>query len=194
MSGPERDKILDHDYDGIKELDNPLPGWWLFIFHASTVWAIGYALWFHAGPGVASRQQRIAAIDEALAAKRAAAAAPQDYSAAEPQLQALARDAVALASGKEIFAMRCMPCHGMAGEGLVGPNLTDDHVIHGWRLSDIYHVVNEGVPEKGMIPWKSMLTELQMMEVSAYIATLRGTNPPNPKAPEGELASGNPLP
>lgn len=193
MSRPEKDKILEHDYDGIRELDNPLPGWWVLIFWASILWAGGYALWHHAGPGVKARQERFAALDATLAEKAAAASRPADFSRFEGAILAMARDEAGLAAGKEIFATRCMPCHGMQGEGLVGPNLTDDHVIHGWRLADIYRTIHEGVPEKGMIPWKGQMSEQQMQQAAAFVATLRATDPPNQKAPEGVPAEGNPL-
>lgn len=193
MSRPEKDKILDHDYDGIREYDNPLPGWWVLIFYVSVLWAAGYLAWWHFGPGVASRQARFAALDARLAEKRAAASATVDYSSMEPALLALARDPAALAQGKATFALRCMPCHGPEGQGLVGPNMADDYYIHGWRLSDMYRTVSEGVPDKGMISWKAMLSKDEMQQVTAYVATLRGTTPPNPKAPQGDLAAGNPL-
>ncbi len=100
-----------------------------------------------------------------------------------------------MAKGKEIFAGRCVPCHGDRGQGIVGPNLTDDFWLHGGRPSEIYHTITEGVPEKGMVPWKTQLSPEEIAAVTAYVGTLRGTNPPNPKPPEGQkvAADGAPL-
>jgi cytochrome c oxidase cbb3-type subunit III len=192
-SRPEKDRILDHEYDGIREYDNPLPGWWVLVFYVSVAWAAGYALWWHAGPGVDARSARFAELDERLRAK-AAASAGADFSAFEPEIRQVALSPDGLAAGASIFATRCLPCHGAAGEGIVGPNLTDDYVLHGWTLPEMYRVVSEGVPEKGMIAWKSLLSPAEMQQVTAYAASLRGTSPPNPKAPQGEPAGGRPLP
>ena len=193
-SRPEKDRILEHEYDGIREYDNPLPGWWVLVFYACVAWAAGYALWWHAGPGVETRRSRFAALDERLAAKAVAASAVTDYSSLEPALLAVASDPEGRAAGAQIFAARCLPCHGAFGEGIVGPNLTDDFVLHGWKLTDMYRVVSDGVIEKGMIPWKGTLAPEEIQQVTAFAASLRGTHPANPKPPQGEPAGGRPLP
>ncbi|MCF7797808.1 MAG: c-type cytochrome [Lentisphaeria bacterium] len=104
----------------------------------------------------------------------------------EPELEALTDDA-SLAAGKEIYDLNCVPCHGKFGEGGIGPNLTDDYWINGGRYADIIHIINVGVPAKGMIAWDRTLKPQQIQEVASYIETLRGTDPPNPKAPQGDL-------
>lgn len=104
----------------------------------------------------------------------------------EPELEPLTDDA-SLAAGKEIYDLNCVPCHGKFGEGGIGPNLTDDYWIHGGRYADLIHIINVGVPAKGMIAWDRTLKPQQIEEVASYIETLRGTDPPNPKAPQGDL-------
>jgi cytochrome c oxidase cbb3-type subunit 3 len=95
-------------------------------------------------------------------------------------------DAQSLAEGAEIFKANCLACHGAAGEGGVGPNMTDEYWVHGGGIKNIFKTIKYGVPEKGMISWKSQLKPVAMQKVSSYILTLQGTNPPNAKAPEGE--------
>jgi len=106
MNRPEKDRILEHEYDGIREYDNPLPGWWLVVLYATVAWSIGYVAWMHLGPGVAARQARFAALDRRLAEK--AASALTDFGSMEPELLVSARDPTAVAAGKAIFAMRCI--------------------------------------------------------------------------------------
>ena len=194
MSRPEKDKILEHDFDGIREYDNPLPGWWVLIFYISVIWSAGYLAWMHFGPGLESREANFAALDARVAQKAVAAAAPADFGDAVPGIQAALAAPAALASGKATFDRLCMPCHAPEGQGLIGPNMTDDYFIHGSTLEDMYRVVSEGVPEKGMIAWKGQLSRAEMEQVVAFVSTLRGTHPPNPKEPQGELAPGSPLP
>ena len=296
------EKILGHDYDGIHEYDNPLPGWWLFIFYGSMVWALLYAVFFHFGPGLLPEQRHDAEM-RALRIEAARAAImsgevtdenvqlvalspehvdhgaqifqercakchrpdgggdvgpnltdkywldggspaeihatirdgvhqegmptwswkirPDEVWAAaayvetlrgtnvvngkEPQgqpwepgtpsaarraaltatLQEVLDDPAAVARGQQVFMVRCLACHGPQGGGLVGPNLTDDHWIHGGGLADIFHTVMEGVPEKGMISWKKQLSRQEIQDVVAFVASIRGTNAPG-KPPEGE--------
>jgi cytochrome c oxidase cbb3-type subunit 3 len=107
----------------------------------------------------------------------------EDMSAATATLLT---DEASLALGKELWDKHCVVCHLAEGQGLVGPNLTDDYWIHGCDFEDIVNIIIVGVPEKGMISWKDQLTSAQIQQVSSYIVTLYGTNPPNPKDPQGE--------
>jgi cytochrome c oxidase cbb3-type subunit 3 len=95
-------------------------------------------------------------------------------------------DKAGLDAGKAVFDKNCVVCHKAQGQGLVGPNLTDNFSIHGCRYIDITRVIANGVPEKGMISWRTQLTMDQILQVSSYLMTLRGTNPPDPKAPQGD--------
>ena len=192
MSDNDRDRLMSHGYDGIQEYDNPLPGWWVWIFWVTIVFSLGYWAYYQLGPGPS-----VVAVYEAEMREAAARqpAAPAAGAVSDQTLLALQKSAGAMAKGKEIFAGKCMPCHGDRGQGIVGPNLTDDYWVHGGRPSEVYRTITEGVPEKGMVPWKTQLSPDEIAAVTAYVGTLRGTNPPNPKAPEGQkvAADGSPL-
>lgn len=188
----DRDRLLAHEYDGIEEYDNPLPGWWTWIFIATIAFSIGYWIYFQMGPGPTV----IAEYDAEMraAAAREAALAPAPGGVSEESLRALARDAGALAAAREAFATRCAPCHGPEGQGVIGPNLTDDYWIHGRTLVDIRHTISEGVPDKGMVPWKDQLKPDEISALAAYVSTLAGTRPPSPKPPQGVNGKGEPAP
>lgn len=177
------DKLCDHEYDGIKEFDNPLPGWWRALFYLTIVWAVIYAPYYWLGFGdnqIESYQQEMA---EAAAV---AAAAPAPKPVAADTLAEAETDPARIAAGSATYTKLCFACHATGGAGLVGPNLTDDYWLHGGSMKDVVHVITEGVPEKGMIAWKSQLTPDEIISAAAYIKSLRGTNPANPKAPQGE--------
>lgn len=179
------DKLLDHDYDGIKEYDNPLPRWWVALFWFGIVFAIVYVPYYHFGPGP------LAAEEYAAEMAAAAAAMPEKKEASAADLEAARKDPAALAAGEQTFVKLCAACHRNDLGGLVGPNLTDDHWLHGGSMKDIVHIINVGVPEKGMISWSSQLKPDEIVAVAAYIKSKRGTNPPNPKAPQGEVYTGD---
>lgn len=182
----EQDVMLDHNYDGIKELDNSLPPWWVAMFYITIGFAVVYMTYYHftdKGPGSAEEyEMEMERADKAIQAFLATQANLVD----ETNVTALT-DADALASGQSIFNANCAACHGMLGEGGVGPNLTDAYWIHGGDVKDVFKTVKYGVPEKGMIAWKSQLSAADMHKVSSYILTLAGTDPPNAKEPQGDL-------
>lgn len=182
----EQDVMLDHDYDGIRELDNNLPPWWKYGFYVSIVFAVVYLIHFHvAGSGklqVAEYKEQLqTAAAEVEAYKKKAA-----NSVDENNVTVLT-DEAALASGKALFTASCAACHGQLGEGGVGPNLTDAYWLHGGSISDIFKSIKYGWPEKGMKSWERDLGAKQMHELSSYIKSLHGTNPPNGKEQQGEL-------
>jgi mono/diheme cytochrome c family protein len=275
----EEELIFDHDYDGIHELDNRLPPWWLYLFYLTIIWAILYMLYYHvldlgdssamayqkemdstytetgtktgftlgyhspfyAAQGDLTPLQKIerqqqqaneatmilshgnvakvklesADFDDLIIAAMARAtpekldklktAFPDLYSAyqkkisqsgngetpavtaaaAEPEIQPL-MDAASLAGGKQIYITNCATCHGQAGEGGIGPNLTDDYYLHGAGMNNTVKTITQGVAVKGMIAWRGILKEDQIRQVASYILTLRGTSPPNPKSAQGE--------
>ncbi len=184
----ERDRLLDHEYDGIREYDNPLPGWWVYLFYATIVFSLGYFAYYELGPGpsILARYEEEVRL---AAAREGARPAPAD-AVSEEALRALAQDRTAMAGAQQVFTARCAACHGPAGQGLIGPNLADDYWIHGTgRLTDILKVVSDGVPDKGMVPWKGVLKPGDLHAVAAYVGTLRGTTPPNPKPPQGTKVS-----
>lgn len=179
--------LLDHEYDGIHEYDNPMPRWWLWIFYATIVYSVLY--WFNVpGIGVGKGQLAHYEADVAAAEARAAALAAETPGMTEGTLLALARDDEAMASGRTTYGQMCASCHGPDGGGVIGPNLTDDAWIHGGTPLEIHHTVVEGVLEKGMPAWGRMLDPNDLNAVVAYVITLRGTTPASPKAPEGTVA------
>jgi len=188
----DRDRRLGHAYDGIEEYDNPLPGWWTWLFVATIVFSVGYYAYYQLGPGPTIVAQYEA--DVQAAAERQAKMAPPALTVTEESLRALMRDTRAMAAAKEIFGTRCMPCHGPQGQGLVGPNLTDEYWLHGGTLVEIRHTISEGVLDKGMVPWKDQLKPEEISAMAAYVGTLQGTNPPNPKPPQGKNAKGEAAP
>jgi cytochrome c oxidase cbb3-type subunit 3 len=181
----EADMLLDHNYDGIKELDNALPPWWKYGFYITIVVAVFYMLKFevwHTGmnPTEEYNTEMINAKNETEAYLASAKENVDENSVTD-------LDAVGNAAGKEIFAKTCVPCHLAEGQGLVGPNLTDEYWIHGGSIKDIFKTIKYGFPDKGMQSWQTTYSPVEMQQLSSYIRSLRGTNPPNPKAPQGDL-------
>jgi len=182
----EVDIILDHDYDGIKELDNHLPPWWKGLFYLTIVYGVIYILVFHVFKSAPLQEEQY---EIAMAKAEAEATARQaTQSVAFDETNVTFTDAPAdLEAGKKIFEMQCAPCHRQDGGGSVGPNLTDDYWKSGGSMKDIYNVIKVGVPSKGMIAWEQLLSPDRMRNVSSYIITLKGSNPPGAKAPQGDL-------
>lgn len=176
-----KDELLNHDYDGIQELDNDLPPWWLYLFYFTIIFGVVYMLHYHVlGTGDSMVE---AYENEMKAAEAQALARAQNQQSAAPLVQLT--DEGDLAAGKEVYMVNCVPCHGQFGEGGVGPNMTDAYWIHGGEIADLVNTINVGVPEKGMISWAPILSKKQMQQVASYILTLQGTNPPNAKEPQG---------
>jgi len=184
------DQLLDHSYDGIQEYDNPLPRWWVVLFWVTVVVAPLYILYFHFGPGLLSIERYDAAMIAFYDKQAEELLALGEVT--EATLAGLMNDASMMNGGKKIFQSKCSPCHGMFAEGAIGPNLTDDHWLHGPQLMDVYRTVREGVTEKGMLAWERQLRPAELLAVSSYVGSLLGSSPPNPKAPQGTLAARQP--
>lgn len=181
----EADIMLDHDYDGIKELDNALPPWWKWGFIITIGIAFIYLMNFHVlGYGKNPTEEYQEEIAKALQSKEIFESKNADK-IDETNLKM--PDAKGLAAGKDIYLSVCWTCHGKLGEGGAGPNLTDDNWIHKGSITDIYMSIKNGFPEKGMQSWNKNYTPIEINYLSGYIKTLRGTNPPNPKAPQGDI-------
>jgi cbb3-type cytochrome c oxidase subunit III len=283
------EKLLDHDYDGIRELDNDLPPWWLWLFYITIAFAVVYMLYYHVfdagdlqveayykevdpnwvppeerGPKHAGlfyqspyhkmdkdvtplmrKQQLIAEqqakekkerLEQAVAKaeghesggvnigelgfddlirqamkkagpddlKKLQSAFPEIYNSIsenagkaetkksveeeEEKKEQIAplTDEASLSAGKEIFLKNCASCHGDKGQGGIGPNMTDDYWLHGAGMNNVIHTIKNGVPSKGMIAWQPILSEKEIKQVASYLLSLHGTNPPNPKKPQGE--------
>ena len=181
----EADILLEHDYDGIQELDNSLPPWWKYGFYVTIGVAVIYLLNFHVlGYGKNPTEE----YDQEMAKAKIemeAYAAKSGNKLDENNIQM--PDAAGLARGKEIYTTSCWPCHGKLGEGGAGPNLTDDYWLHKGSLTDIYNSIKHGYPEKGMQAWEKNFSAKEISYIAGYIKTLKGTNPPNAKAPQGDL-------
>lgn len=181
----EADVMLDHDYDGIRELDNQLPPWWVWGFYLTIIFAFIYLIHYHVtGSGDLQAEEynseiRIAEIEKENRIKN-------DLNYVTDANVVASLDPAVLAEGQSIYTKNCLACHGNAGQGGVGPNLTDQFWIHGGGIKNVFKVVTSGVPDKGMISWKSQLSPAQIKAVSSFILTLEGTNPPDPKEPQGD--------
>lgn len=181
-----KDELLDHDYDGIQELDNELPPWWLWLFYITIIWAVVYMIYFHVlGTGPSSAEEYRAEIQAAQMKYSQPSGGETAGVTADQNIVALT-DEQSLAEGKAIFDKNCVPCHGPDGGGTVGPNLTDDYWIHGGSMKDMVKTITNGVPAKGMIAWGPILKPDEIVTVASYVRSLHGTNPPTGKAPEGE--------
>ncbi len=181
-SGGEGPRLLEHEYDGIREYDNPMPRWWLLTFAGTVIFSVVYL--FNVGP-VGNGKGRVADYEAEMAA--AAALMPATPAGVDPaQLLALSKDEEATEEGQEVYASYCASCHGPNGGGLIGPNLADNVWLHGGAPEAVYKTIAEGVLAKGMPPWEKSLKPDQMTNVTAYVLSLAGTSPTNPKAPEGE--------
>lgn len=180
---PNQDRLLDHEYDGIQEYDNPMPRWWLATFWVTIIFSIIYLLNV---PGVGIGKGRIADY-EAEMAKAAELAAKNDPLAGltDEQLLAAAADPAQRALGATTFTSMCASCHLADGGGLIGPNLTDGYWINGGKPLEIINTISNGVAAKGMPAWGKILKPDQLKAVAAYVVALKGTTPKTPKAPQG---------
>jgi cytochrome c oxidase cbb3-type subunit 3 len=182
----EESILLDHDYDGIKELDNNLPPWWKYGFYFTIVVAIIYLFNFHVlKTGALQGQEYINEIAQArLEVDEFMKNSANNVD--ENTVKLLTED-LDMVAGKDVFMANCSACHGKLGEGTVGPNFADEYWIHGGGVKDIFKTIKYGWVEKGMKAWKEDLSPMQMAQVTSYIKSLRGSNPPNGKVPQGDL-------
>jgi cytochrome c oxidase cbb3-type subunit III len=181
----EADILLDHDYDGIRELDNSLPPWWKYGFYATIAVAFIYLLNFHVfGTGLNPTQEYTVEMQNAAIQKEIFEANNKDRIDEEHVPLA---DADGTKAGKMLFETNCVACHLKDGGGNVGPNLTDDYWLHKGSLNDIFHTIKIGYPDKGMQSWSSTFTPKEISFLASYIKTLRGTKPAAAKASQGDL-------
>lgn len=182
----EKEVLLDHNYDGIRELDNNLPPWWKYGFYVSIVWGAIYLYayhWSHIWPNsdeefkleMESATAQINAYLEKSAVK------------IDENSVTLITDAGQLENGKSNYTSVCATCHGNAGEGGIGPNLTDEYWLHGGSIKDIFKTIKYGVTDKGMPTWEAQYSPKEIAELASFIYTLKGTNPPNGKEKQGAL-------
>jgi cytochrome c oxidase cbb3-type subunit 3 len=180
----EQELLMAHEYDGIKELDNKIPPWFHGLFWLTIIFSIVYMIQYHLiGSGDIQREEYIAEMEAAAYERQLLVLSG---ALINEETVVYTTDAAALSLGKDVYDKNCATCHGFGGEGLVGPNFADDYWIHGGGIKNIFKIIKYGVPAKGMISWEGQLDPTQMQNVGSYIMTLRGTNPPNQKGPEGE--------
>ncbi len=181
----EQDIMLDHNYDGIRELDNQLPPWWIWGFYFTIAFAVVYLLSYHvAGTGMLSIQEYDDEMLKAKIEKETRMKNSSDNVTFENVVALTSKEDIA--AGKETFVKLCVTCHGNEGQGNVGPNLTDQFWLNGGGIHNIFHTIAEGVPAKGMISWKTQLSPKQIQKVSSFILTLQGTSPQGAKEPQGD--------
>lgn len=182
----EKSILFEHEFDGIRELDNKLPSWWVWMFYLSIGIAVVYLGYYHVlGMGDSSHERYAKQVErgeEQRAAYLKSVASLVNEDNAEPLT-----DASSLAAGRSIFQENCVACHGPEAQGAaVGPNLSDEYWLHGGGVKNIFKTVKYGVPTKGMIAWQSQLTPVKIHQVASYIWSLQGSSPDNPKAAEGD--------
>ncbi|MFM2264727.1 MAG: Cbb3-type cytochrome c oxidase subunit FixP [Bacteroidota bacterium] len=182
----ENELLLQHDYDGIKELDNTLPPWWVYLFYLTIVFAVVYLLRFHVMGGDTQEME----LKNEIAQSKIEVA---EYLKTAPDLMdektvTLLTDPASIAEGKTIYTTNCVACHRADAGGQIGPNLTDDQWILGGGIKNVFHtLMNGGRDGKGMISWKGTLKPKEMQKVASYVLSLHGSNPKDPKPSEGEV-------
>lgn len=182
----EKDKLIeDHEYDGIQELDNPLPGWWLMTFYITIVFSVVYFIYYQVLDGPSSDEyltSEMTRIEEVRESR-----VEEVGEKTNEEMRAVLDDRERLERGKEEYTKNCMACHGNNAQGMIGPNLTDDYWIHGdGTVKSIAEIIRGGVPDKGMPAWGQVLQPEQIVNVAGYVYSLHGTEPAGAKGPEGE--------
>ncbi|MBB5634128.1 cytochrome c oxidase cbb3-type subunit 3 [Pedobacter cryoconitis] len=183
----EKNLVMEHKFDGIAELNNPTPAWFMILFYGTIIFAIGYLLTYDVlGFGKSQEEEYIAEIEQAAEARVAFLSNPANAAnAVNENNMEQSKDEAVIKNGASLFANRCTPCHGEHGEGIVGPNLTDEYWLHGGKAKDVFKTIKYGVPEKGMIAWEKSLSAQQISDLTNYVLSLQGTKPAGAKAPQG---------
>ncbi|NBL64034.1 c-type cytochrome [Flavobacterium sp. NST-5] len=182
----ENEILLHHDYDGIQELDNDLPPWWKNLFYACIIFGVIYMAKYHIFGSPSQSEEFQVEMAEAKLAVEEYKKNAKDLIDAESVT--LLTDASEIAAGKKVFETNCVACHRPDGGGSIGPNLTDEHWILGGGIKNIFHTISEGGRDgKGMVAWKGTLKPSEIQQVASYVISLKGTNPTDAKAPEGDL-------
>ena len=180
----EQTMMMEHAYDGILEIDNPIPAWFMTLFYGSIIISVVYMVAYHVvGDGQTMTTEYKEQLIEGENIKQAYM--KQYASSVNENNVTLLKDETSIKEGKKMFTQNCVACHAADGGGGVGPNLTDEFWLHGGSVKSVYHTISEGVAEKGMIAWKKSLNPIQMQQVASYILSLKGTKPANPKEPQG---------
>ncbi|AWH86415.1 cytochrome C oxidase subunit III [Flavobacterium album] len=178
--------LMNHDYDGIHELDNVLPPWWVKLFYVTIAFAAIYLVRFHIMDGKDQKAEFDTEMEEARVAVEEYRKTAKDL--IDANTVTLLTDPAELAEGKKIFETNCIPCHRSDAGGAIGPNLTDEYWLLGGGIKNVFHTITEGGRDgKGMVPWKGTLKPSEIQKVASYVLSLQGSNPKDPKAPDGEI-------
>jgi len=180
----EKNLVMEHAYDGIAELDNPTPPWFMGLFYSTVSFGVVYLFLFHVVK-VGQLQTAEYTQEVALAEVQREAYIKRVAGSINENTARFVSDAQSLGDGKALFLQSCVACHGQQGQGGVGPNLTDEYWLHGGSVKSVFHTISEGVAEKGMMSWKKQLNPLQVQQVASYILSLQGTKPAGAKEPQG---------
>jgi cytochrome c oxidase cbb3-type subunit 3 len=180
----EHEIMFNHQYDGIRELDNSLPPWWMAMFYVTILFAGVYMVYYHvADIGISSQEEYTMEIKEANAEVKSYLSTLANK--VDENTVTQLKDEASLSAAKSLFSVHCVACHGALGEGGIGPNFTDNYWIYGGDIKNIFKTIKYGAPEKGMISWQAQLNPSDMQKLGSYIQSLKGTNPPNGKDPQG---------
>jgi len=180
----EKELLMDHTHDGIEELDNPTPPWFMYLFYSTILFAVVYAFYYHVYQD-GNIQETEYKTEVAVAAKEREVYMKKFANSVNENNVTVVKGAKDLAEGSQIYSTNCIACHGDKGQGGVGPNLIDKFWIHGGDIKAMFKTITQGVPEKGMIAWNKTLNPLQIQKVASFILTLQGTNPAGAKEPQG---------
>jgi cytochrome c oxidase cbb3-type subunit 3 len=189
LYGRTHDQVIQgHKYDGIKEYDNPMPGWWVWLFYVCIVFAVVYFVGITFFDFVDTYEDDLAQSQAELELIREAyAEANPSFTPDAASLAALADDPAAVEAGAATYAAVCAACHGAEAQGVIGPNLTDDYWLHGGSNMAIFEILKTGVTAKGMPAWESNLSAEERAQLVAFIRSVQGTEPAGAKEPQGEL-------
>jgi len=183
----EKDLVMEHEFDGITELDNPTPAWFMVLFYGTMIFAVLYMFSYHVMDwGKLQEQEYADELRQAEEDKIALLMKPGNKANKinENNVEQ-STDPAVLSAGGALFKNACAACHGENGQGLVGPNLTDEFWLHGGTIKDIFKTIKYGVPEKGMISWEKTMNAKQISQIASYILSIQGTHPAGAKAPQG---------
>lgn len=193
MDGKQKSNIRPHEADGIQECDNQLPTWWVGLFIFTIVFGVIYIVRFHILGAPSLKDEYVAAMADKEVLIKDSANGGGNSAVPASKIESLVGNPEAIAAGKVVFDTNCVACHAADGGGGVGPNLTDNYFLHGGSPADIRETVASGVAEKGMIAWLPILGPAKVDQVAAFVISLKGTSPANPKEPQGsEISSPGP--
>ena len=185
--GNIEDNLLNHNFDGIQEYDNPLPPWWVYLFVITIIWGGLYLFYYQiASIGPGSSEEYSSEIKDYQNRFASVLSEEAGVNWNQPNFEVVT-DKAQIELAKNLFTKNCVSCHGNQGQGGIGPNFTDDYWIHGGGINNVAKTIALCVPEKGMITWKNSLKKKEILALASYILSLKGTNPPNPKPPQGTL-------